>query len=75
MTVVGRLVALVVPLDVVPVPVVGLFTRGVVRVDVLVLVGVVVADGGLVVGLVAGFVVGRLVLPPPIVPPPLAGSC
>jgi hypothetical protein len=65
----------VVPVDELPVDVVGLFTRGVVRVGVLVLAGVVVADAGLVAGLVAGFVLGRLVLPPPIVPPPLAGSC
>ena len=63
------------PLDLVEVDVVGLFTRGVVLGVVVVLAGVVVADAGLFAGLVAGFVLGRLVLPPPIVPPPLAGSC
>ena len=39
-------------------------------------VGVVVLDDvGLVAGLLAGLLVGRAVLPPPIVPPPVAGSC
>ena len=57
--VVGRVVA----------PVVGLVDRVVPR------RGVVVPNG-LFAGLFAGLlVVGRLVLPPPIVPPPAAGSC
>ena len=77
MVVVGRLVVLddVLPLDDVvdPLEVVGRLTRGVVR--VVELLRGVVDDDGLFAVLVAGFVLGRLVVPPPIVPPPLAGSC
>ena len=42
-----------------------------------VVVGLVLVDVGLVAGLVVGLFVGRpvLIVPPPIVPPPLAGSC
>ena len=72
--VVGVVLGVLVPVGFVGVGVVAL-RGGVVRDGVLVLGGVVVGDTGLFAGLVAGFVLGRLVLPPPIVPPPLAGSC
>jgi hypothetical protein len=47
------------------------------RLTVVVDVGLVLLDVGLFAGLFAGLFVGRpvLVLPPPVVPPPLAGSC